>query len=375
MRLNRRKIVTIPITVVLVIFLIFATIQMYWYFQPTNPVLPPDEWTLITVGQPDLGCEGWEQAAYVYRGTRDGVFFIRAVWNESRQNLRQILGSSDTYTGSEGVVQKNVSYYEQRYVYVQMQTPSEEYEIVVGQFPFTTAEVEFLWNLRQVYKTGDDYTVIVGVVPDTEGPEPPESVENFEILSVESGYETYSSNDFYLTGNLPPATTTPLIDGFPEDWEELTKLQILYNCTPPRPLVPQSFTLSRFGDCLSLMFALQGNYSAAYQRFPQATLNSLSQALFYASSSLRRESYSLYLHADRVDEQLDVTASLLHSWTEDSVLYSQRIDLHNSMFAVNTTFEVVLPESVWQDLVGVAADQIHVTPIVEIVYLWPLLLV
>ncbi len=360
--------------------LLVSSFQLYLLLQPEDPVLPPEEWTLIAVGQPDEGCEGWELAAEVYTGIRDGVFFIRAVWNESRQHLQSsyigIYGSGDTLSGSEGTALMNVSYHERRYVYVQMRTPLNEYEVVVAQFPHIVSEFLHLYNLQRVYKAGDNYTAILGVVPNTETPGPLEPVEDFEIVSVEAGFRASSRNDFYLSGSLPAATSHPIVDGFSEDWEALTKLEILYNNTPPSaPMALQSFSLSLYDECLSLMFALGGNYSTAFQRFPQANLYSLSQASFYASSSPSRESYSVYLHADRLEGQLDITGSIRHSWTEDGVIHSERLQILNSLFAANDPFEVILYRAAWQDLTGIGADRIHISPDVQFAYQWILTLV
>lgn len=355
-----------------------GTLIWFAWVRLPRPVFPPEEWTLLAVAAPDEGTDGWEQAAQVFQGTRDGVFFLRAVWNASRQNLQGIFWQDSyrrTFSGTEGLVEINGCYVEDRYVYALMTSSSEEHEIVIAQRPQTPAEVLFVYNAKWVYKTGDDYTATVGFIPLTSQGQPID-IQELHIYSVETACRSTSGFEFYLSGNIPPTISQPTMDGVAEDWQNLTKFEVaVSNIDPPVLFHCARLSMTRFNTELAAMFSLGGNYSSALQRFPHADLQTLSQLLFYRGPASDYASYSLYLHADRTNGTLETTGDYLHVWDENDQTYFQRTALPIMDFAVNTTFEALLPASVWGDLMNGSGQRVEISPDVTLAYSWKMQLV
>jgi hypothetical protein len=371
---RRRQIVAVVLIVIVVVGLV--GIAFYNILMP-KPIVPPDEWTLVAVAREDAGVVGWEQAARVYHGVREDVFFIRVVWNETRNHLRGIFWNDDyedLFSGDEGVVSVNGSFVENRYIYVTMSSESDEHEIVIGQFPQTPAEIVFQYNVRWVYKSGDDYSAIVGILPFSGQTLQPIDVNELHILSVESGYRIRSRLGIYLSGNIPPASDLPIIDGYPDDWESLTKLIVNASNISGYPQAIEAFSLSNYNNNLSILFSINYNYTAMFQRFANASIQTLSQLLLYRGG-VNDTSYSVYLAADSSDDIISTTGDYLHVWTIEGQTFFQRLALPESVFAVNETYEASLPSQIWETLMETQQSPLHISPRVDVAYVWEMVLV
>lgn len=369
---RRRQIVA----VVLIVVLGLIGIAFYNILMP-NPILLPDEWTLVAVAREDAEAEGWEQAAQVYRGVRNDVFFIRVVWNETRNNLCGIFWDDNyekVFSGDEGEVSVNGSFVENRYVYVIMSSESDDHEIVIGQFPQTPVEIVFQFNVRWVYKSGDDDSAIVGFLPFSGQTLQSIDVNELRILSVESGYRIRSRLGLCLSENIPPASDLPIIDGYPGDWEGLTKFVVNASNISGYSQAIEALSLSNYNNNLSIMFSINFNYTTIFQRFANASIQTLSQLLLYRGG-VNDRSYSVYLAADRNDDIIVTTGDYLHVWTKEGQTYYQRIALPESVFVANETYEVSLPAYIWEDLMETQQSLLHISPRVDVVYVWEMLLV
>jgi len=204
---RRQNAIAIGLIILLAVSL-FSMIFLFVIVPQSIPVIPPDEWTLIAEINREQESEGWEQASKVYQGIRNNILFFRVVWNESRQNIQGIFWKDSyeqTFSGTEGLVETNSSYAETRYLYIIMKSPSHAHEIVIMQLPQTPAEVPFLHNVKKVYKVGDDFTAIVGIIPTENHQVLPMNVQDIQVQEIQTGVIFHSSFEFYLSENLPQA--------------------------------------------------------------------------------------------------------------------------------------------------------------------------